>query len=87
MVIVVFGIYTTYTSIKDNPKVDAKFGENYIEFKKNEVILLNNIEDVQFYDNVKFVIVPNGYRWSNDDYYSGDANVNIKKGKKTLKYI
>ena len=48
---------------------------------------LNNIEDVQFYDNVKFEIVPNGYRWGNDDYYSGDANVNIKKGKKTLKYI
>ena len=23
----------------------------------------------------------------NDDYYSGDANVNIKKGEKTLKYI
>lgn len=87
MVIVVFGIYATYTSIKDNPKVDAKLGENYIEFKKNEVISLNNIEDVQFYDNVKFEIVANGYRWGNDDYYSGDANVNIKKGKKTLKYI
>lgn len=61
--------------------------ENYIEFKKNEVISLNNIEDVQFYDNVKFEIVANGYRWGNDDYYSGDANVNIKKGEKTLKYI
>lgn len=78
MVIVVFGIYATYTSIKDNPKVDAKLGENYIEFKKNEVIPLNNIEDVQFYDNVKFEIVANGYRWGNDD---------IKKGEKTLKYI
>ena len=48
MVFAVFGIYATYTSIKDNPKVDAKLGENYIEFKKNEVISLNNIEDVQF---------------------------------------
>ena len=56
-------------------------------FDQNEVISLNNIEDVQFYDNVKFEIVANGYRWGNDDYYSGDANVNIKKGEKTLKYI
>lgn len=87
VVFAVFGIYATYTSIKDNPKVDAKLGKNYIEFKKNEVISLNNIEDVQFYDNVKFEIVANGYRWGNDDYYSGDANVNIKKGEKTLKYI
>lgn len=63
MVFAVFGIYATYTSIKDNPKVDAKLGENYIEFKKNELISLNNIEDVQFYDNVKFEIVANGYRW------------------------
>lgn len=87
MVFAVFGIYATYTSIKDNPKVDAKLGENYIEFKKDEVISLNNIEDVQFYDNVKFELVPNGYRWGNDDYYSGDANVRIKKGKKMLKSI
>lgn len=53
--------------------------KNDIEFKKNEVIPLNNIEDVDFYDNVKFEIVANGYPWGNDDYYSGDANVNIKR--------
>ena len=50
MVFAVFGIYATYTSIKDNPKVDAKLGENYIEFKKNEVISLIN-DNLNMYIN------------------------------------
>lgn len=87
VVFAVFGIYTIYTSIKDNPKVDARLDENSIEFKKNEVISFNNIEEVQFYENVKLEILANGYRWGNDDYYSGDANVNIEKGKKTIRSI
>ena len=79
--------FILYTSIKDNPEVNAKMNENSIEFKKEEAISFSDIENIQFYDHVQLEIVPNGYRWGNDDYYSGDANVNIKKGEKILKSI
>lgn len=77
MVFSMVGIYATFTSIKDNPKVEASLHSNYIELKKGEKIDFDEIENVKYYGNVIIKINPNGYRWGNDNYYSGDANVNI----------
>lgn len=69
--------YSTYTAIKDNPRVQASLGSDYIEFKDEEKIDCDEIETIDYYEDAMMKINPNGYRWGDDNYYSGDANVNI----------
>lgn len=77
IVIALIGGFSTYTSIKDNPKVEASLGGASIEFNKGETVDFEEIKSIQYYEDVTLDINPNGYRWGNDDYYSGDANIRI----------
>lgn len=79
-VIVVFTLfvsYSTYTAMTDNPIIEARLGLNYIEFKEDERIDYDEIKTIDYYEDVLMKIYPNGYRWGNDSYYSGEANINI----------
>jgi hypothetical protein len=49
--------------------------EDYLELKEDEKISYDDISDVVYYEDVQIEVNPNGDRWGNDDYYSGDANV------------
>lgn len=77
VVLTVFASYSIYTAMIDNPRIEARLGLNYIEFKEEEKIDYDEIKTIDYYEDVLMEIYPNGYRWGNDSYYSGEANINI----------
>lgn len=72
--LIIFAIIFISQAILLNPKVEAIVGDDYIQFKE-EKVFFNNIEKIQYLENVDLEVSANGFRWGNDDYYSGDANV------------
>lgn len=69
-------IFISYAIIL-NPKVEVTIRDTYVQFKADEKVYFDNIEKIKYLDNVDREITVNGFRWGNDDYYSGDANIKI----------
>ncbi len=68
-------ILNYFFTISMNPKISAKLLEDSLFL--NEEIKYSDIESAKCFSNCSLKIVPNGFRWSYKDYYSGDANVEI----------
>lgn len=75
-ILIISAIIFISQAILLNPKVEAKIGYDYVQFKE-EKVYFNNIEKIQYLENVDIAVSANGFRWGNDDYYSGDANVEV----------
>lgn len=82
--VAIFASLTMYLAWRNNPKVHAALSTNYIEFKKGEKFAYDDIDSIKYYKDVQVDVIPNGYRWGSEQYYSGDANIDLinSKGKK-----
>lgn len=77
LIIAMFCSYSMITAVRDNPKLIASLNSSSIEFKEDETLPYDQVGKIEYYEDVQIKIAANGYRWGNDDYYSGDANVDF----------
>lgn len=82
--VVVAGTIIIGQTILLNPPVQATMDNRYLIFKSDEKLSYKKIENIKYYDDVTMDLTPNGFRWGNSKYYSGDASINIKKDGKQL---
>lgn len=75
-ILIISAIILISQAILLNPKVEGIIDNDYVQFKE-EKVYFNNIENIQYLENVDLVLSANGFRWGNDDYYSGDANAEV----------
>lgn len=74
-IVIICAIIFISQAIVLNPKVEATINENNVQFKEDEKVYFNHIENIQYLENVDLAVSANGFRWGNDEYYSGEANV------------
>lgn len=76
---VILAVISIVFTIKMNPIITPSLHADYL--KLNEEIKYTSIELCENYRDCTLKIVPNGFRWGYQTYYSGDANVEIYNSK------
>ncbi len=71
----IFGIVIIFSTMQLNPSVHATIQEDGIAFKSNEHVKFSNIESITYFKDTEIELVAIGFRWGNNKYYSGDANI------------
>ncbi len=81
----IFGTVIILSTMRMNPPVYATIQEDVIVFQPYERVKLSNIESIKYFEDTKIELVSNGFRWGNDDYFSGDANIRFLNADGTEK--
>ncbi len=81
----IFGIVIIFSTMRLNPPVHATIQKGSIEFKSNERVKFSDIESITYFKDTKIELVANGFRWGNNKYYSGDANIRFLNADGTEK--